>query len=501
MPAASEPPLAHPVSKQYVLSDSESSRRARVLLLTLLTLAGAWLRLSHLGTKSLWLDEGATVTLARTTWPQFVHVWWYGEASFQGAFFVLMRGWLHLGQSEAWVRLPAAIFGIASIPLIYVVARRLVGVTPALASAAILAFSPTHVYYSQEARSYTMTILLVLVSSWFFARAVETDREGDWALWTIFSVLAVYSHYFASLVPVAQSCSLFFHKKPRPWGRLVVHAMVILALAAPGLTYVLRAPPQGLNFPWMPKPTPKQLLHLGFFLGGSGAKFVLTAILWIAGVVAIRRERNDDATLDRFWRGMLVILWAVVPIVLTGLASLLHPVFVQRYMIFSLPATVMLAGRGMTALPKRHLGVWLVIALCLASIPTVFAGYRKPREDWRSASNVILASAQSGDAVVIYPFYAIVGFDYYRQLDPHAPALHLFTQPYYGVGDNDQSLLTALNSNSRDFRHVWVMVRREGPCRDNLQDDSPAVAAKLQSVYGTPATWQFKDITVLEFGR
>jgi hypothetical protein len=45
------------------------------------------------------------------------------------------------------------------------------------------------------------------------------------------------------------------------------------------------------------------------------------------------------------------------------------------------------------------------------------------------------------------------------------------------------------------------MVRREGPGRDNLQDDSPAVAAKLQSVFGSPATWQFEDITVLEFGR
>jgi len=357
------------------------------------------------------------------------------------------------------------------------------------------------VYYSQEARSYTMTILLVLVSSWFFARAVETGRERDWALWTIFSVLAVYSHYFASLVLVAQACSLFFHKKPRPWGRLVFHGMVILAIAAPGLTYVLRAPPQGLNFPWMPKPTPKQLLHVGPFLGGSGAKFVLTAILWIAGVFAILRERNDDATLGRFWRGMLVISWAVVPILLTGLASQLHPVFVPRYMIFSLPATVMLAGRGMTALPKRHLGVWLVIALCAASIPTAFAVHSRPREDWRSASNVILTSAQSGDAVVIYPFYAIVGFDYYRQLDPRAPALHLFTQPYYGVGDNDQTLLTVLTSNSHEFRHVWVMVRREGPARDNLQDDSPAVAAKLQSVFGAPETRQFKDITVLEFGR
>src|SRR5208337_4648966 len=274
MPAGSERSLAHLMPKRYFLSDPESTRHGRVLIIILLTLAGGCFRLFHLGTKSLWLDEGATVALARMAWPHFVHVWWYGEASFQGAFFVLMRGWLHLGQSEAWVRLPAAIFGTVSIPTVYLVARRLVGVTPALASAAILAFGPTHVYYSQEARSYTMTILLVLVSSWFFARAVETGRERDWALWTIFSVLAVYSHYFASLVLVAQACSLFFHKKPRPWGRLVFHGMVILAIAAPGLTYVLRAPPQGLNFPWMPKPTPKQLLHLGFFLGGSGAKFV-----------------------------------------------------------------------------------------------------------------------------------------------------------------------------------------------------------------------------------
>ena len=154
----------------------------------------------------------------------------------------------------------------------------------------------------------------------------------------------------------------------------------------------------------------------------------------------------------------------------------------------------------MSALPKRHLGFWLVVLLCATSIPTVLRGYQKPREDWRNASNVILSSAQPGDAVVIYPFYAIVGFDYYRWLDPHAPDLHLFTQPYYSVGDNDQTLLQALNTNSPEFHHVWVMVRREGPGRDTVQDDSPKVAARLQAVFGSPTIWQFKDITVLRFG-
>ncbi len=501
MPAASERPRAHLSAQQPRSLVPVLTGELRILFLTLITLAGACFRLFHLGTKSLWLDEGATVTLARMAWPQFVHVWWYGEASFQGAFFLLMRLWLHLGQTEAWVRLPAAIFGIASIPLIYLVARKLVGEGPALASAAILAFSPTHVYYSQEARSYTMTIFLVLVSSWFFVRAVEQNRERDWALWTLFGVLAVYSHYFAALVLVAQACSLFFRKKPTTWGPMVLHGLAILAIAAPGLTYVLRVPPQAMTFPWMPKPTPKQLLHLALFLGGSGEKFLLSLILWIAAVVAIRRERTNESIPGSYWRGMLLISWAVVPVLLNALASLRHPVFVQRYMIFSLPATVMLAGRGMDALPKKHLGFWLVVVLCVTSIPTIVLSYRKPREDWRNATTVILASAQPGDAVVIYPFYAIVGFDYYRLLDPHAPVLHAFTKPYYGVGDDDRTLLQALSSQSRDFRHVWVMVRREGAGRDNLQDDSPAVAAKLQSVFGTPETWQFKDITVLKFGH
>jgi uncharacterized membrane protein len=119
MPAASERPLAHPAPKQHPVSVPEFTSRGRVLLLTLVTLAGAWLRLFHLGNKSVWLDEGFMVTIARMTWPNFVHLWWSGEAGFQGTFFLLIRGWLHLGQSEAWIRLPAAIFGIASIPMIY----------------------------------------------------------------------------------------------------------------------------------------------------------------------------------------------------------------------------------------------------------------------------------------------------------------------------------------------------------------------------------------------
>lgn len=472
------------------------------LLLVLLTLAGAGLRLFHLGAKSLWQDEPATVALARITWPHFVQVWWYGEASFQCVYFLLMRGWLHFGNSEFWIRLPSAIFGIATIPVIYIVARKLVGTGPALAAAALLAFSSTHVYYSQEARTYTMTILLVLLSSWFFVQAVEQNRERDWILWTIFSVLAVYGHYFASLVLVAQGCSLFLCKKPVPWKRMLLHALIILAITMPGLTYVFRASSDFLTGALNVKPTPKQLLHLALFLGGSGEKLLLAAILWFAGVVAIRRERLCRSEPEIFWRGVLVILWIVIPIFLTAVVSLHYPVFVQRYMIFSLPAAIMLAGRGMSALRKRNLGLWLVVLLCMTSIVNIALGYRKPREDWRGATDAIIRFAAPGDALLIYPSYARPGFDYYydRQRGS-APALRIFTPPFYELGEDDESLLRAVGANPTKFRHVWVMVREAGPSKGNLRDDAPAVAAQLQSIFGIPVTRQFQNVTLLEFGH
>ncbi len=475
--------------------------KATTTFLLLLTLAAAWLRLSHLGSKSLWLDEGATVALARASWRHFAWVWWYGEANLQTVYFLLMRGWIHGGQSEAWLRLPSALFGIASVPLLYVVARRLATASVALASAALLAFSPAHVYYSQEARSYTLAIFLVLVSSYFFVRAVEEGSRKDWVLWTVFGVLAFYSHDFAALVLVAQACSLLFRKPSyETWKRVAFGGLLILLAALPGLTYVFRAAPENLHFIWMPRATPREIWHLAGFFGGSGAKVFIALILWVAGLAAILRARRRDS--QDFWRGMFLLCWALLPALITALVSLRHPIFMQRYLIFSLPATIMLAAVGMSALRRMYVGVLLVVALCAMSIPTILKDYGKPREDWRSASHTLLASAEAGDAVVFFPFYTRVMLDYYRDRGPRtSPSVHVFAPQYYGGGEDERDLLHALNSDPLQFHHVWVVLYGPASQANDLEQRSPALATKLQSVFGQPQVRQFADIDVLEFGE
>ncbi len=187
---------------------------------------------------------------------------------------------------------------------------------------------------------------------------------------------------------------------------------------------------------------------------------------------------------------------------ITALVSLRHPIFMQRYLIFSLPATILLAAVGMTALKKMYAGIVLVIALCAMSIPAIVKDYRKPREDWRAASNAILTSAQAGDAVVFFPFYTRTMLDYYRDRDWQSPpSVHVFAPPYYGVGEDEHNLLQALNSDPRQFRHVWVVLYGSGARASDLEQRDPALAAKLQATFGTPEMRQFTDINVLEFGK
>ncbi len=469
-------------------------------VLVLLTIGGTWLRLSHLGVKSLWLDEGATVALARASWQHFAWVWWHGEANLQTIYFLLMRGWIHLGSSEAFLRLPSALFGIASIPLMYLVGRKFTGVLPSLVAAALLAFSPSAVYYSQEARSYSLGILAVLLSTYFFVRAVEENRSGDWALWTICGIAAFYSHDFTALVLVAQVASLLCKAPPVPWRRAIWCGAIIFAAAVPGLTYVFRATPENLHFIWMPRPSAKEFWHLAMFFGGSGVKIVLACTLWGAGIAAIIRARRLGEA-EPVWRGTLLLLWAGVPAALLALVSLHEPMFLQRYVIFSLPATALLAGMGAAMVSRWRIGLALAIVLCAACIPTIVRDYKKPRQDWRGATGLVLRSAAPGDAVAFFPFYTRVMLDYYSsQQAADVPALHVFAPIYYGGGEDVRNLLQALNDNPRSFQHVWILMADHGT-RLEYFDHGAAVQAKLQEIYGPPSVREFADIDVLEFGR
>ena len=101
------------------------------------------------------------------------------------------------GYSEIALRAPSVIFGVLTVWLVF----KLGGKWPAL----LLATSGLHVYYSQEARMYSLVTLAVTASFWAL-------KERRWLIYILASLAAIYSHYLAVFIFPAQ---LFWVKKQK----------------------------------------------------------------------------------------------------------------------------------------------------------------------------------------------------------------------------------------------------------------------------------------------
>ena len=158
---------------QNTLSLSQSaSSPLELSLLVLIAGLAAVLRFHSLAAKSFWFDEGVSVAIARLDWYNFARILWRREAN-MSLYYFLLHFWLYFGGSEFFVRALSVLFAVASVPVIYLLGRRLFDSRVGLIAAALMAVNAYHVQYSQDARSYSLMVLLCLLSSLYFLKCLE----------------------------------------------------------------------------------------------------------------------------------------------------------------------------------------------------------------------------------------------------------------------------------------------------------------------------------------
>jgi len=183
--------------------------------LILLIVAGAALRFAHLTSKPFWFDECFSVELARLRWGSFLRVIWWREAN-MSLYYALLRAWLQFGQSEFFIRAFSVLFALATIPAIYWLGHELYDRRVAFFAAALFTFNAYNVRYAQEARSYTLFVLLATLSSGFFVSWLRNPTRRTRIAYTAVSILAVYSHFYALLLIAVQWSVLRLFGEPNP---------------------------------------------------------------------------------------------------------------------------------------------------------------------------------------------------------------------------------------------------------------------------------------------
>ncbi|QIK36854.1 glycosyl transferase family 39 [Caldichromatium japonicum] len=99
----------------------------------------------------------------------------------------------------------AACFGVLLIPAVYALMRALFGRGPLpWIAAALVACSPLHLLYAQEARQYSLWLLLLTLSCLALVRALHHNRLWDWSLYALSALAGLYSHLLFAVLIVVQ---------------------------------------------------------------------------------------------------------------------------------------------------------------------------------------------------------------------------------------------------------------------------------------------------------
>ncbi|HEV7529869.1 MAG TPA: glycosyltransferase family 39 protein [Solirubrobacteraceae bacterium] len=200
-------------------------------LAALIVLAAA-LRLATLGEQSFWYDEAYTpvhvlhsglgATLRAVVHHENTPPLWY------------LIAWADvrlLGDGALALRLPSALAGILTVPVIWAIGHQLAGRRTALIAAAIVAVNPLFVWYSQEARAYGLFVLTCALAMLCFVRALDEPTPRRMAAFALAGALALLTHYFAVFLLAAMALWLLRDTAQRRAAFAAVPALIVVGLA------------------------------------------------------------------------------------------------------------------------------------------------------------------------------------------------------------------------------------------------------------------------------
>ena len=383
------------------------------------TIVAAILRLLYLDRQSIWVDEGLSVALTHTPWREMILTTPHNDA--MSPYLVLLRLWImRFGDSAASLRIPSVIFSVATLPLLYALARRLAGARAAAVTTILFAINVFSIRYAQEARCYSLMVLLVVGSWIFFLRCVETPAPTNYAGYILTSVVGAYTQVFNALSYPAQWISMVWRShRIKPRLGLVVSVLLVCVLIIPKAMSVLSTD-LGQNR-WVSSLSPDLILHLVIAFSGSlttgRGEFLLTGAYLLAAVcgalalILVPRESDRSGNRRRF-----ILLGFAIPVAAVLIVSIVKPSLVNRYLSEALPLFMILCAIGLCRARPRWVGAAGLAAIAVLSFYQDYLYYRYgdgEREGWSAATAYILSHAKSGDAVAFVIAESRWPYDYY----------------------------------------------------------------------------------------
>jgi mannosyltransferase len=409
------------------------SARPDLVPIAIVVAAGAVVSAVGLGTRSLWLDEGSTFAIAS----QHGSALWHAVGHDGGnmlAYYLLMHVVIAWFGHAAWVlRLPSVVANAATGGLVAAIALRLFADRRLATAAGLLTvISLPLVFWGQNARGYALLVTLSVGS--FLAlvailQAPSHRRPSSVAIsaYVLSTLAALYVGYDAALLIPAQLALLLVF---RARARLVIGCLALVLIACVPLLVLAAGRGSGQLFWVVPlswqvaQQAAETLLSAGMppnfhTTATSVATEIVMGVAVLAAIALAARTSLPAARRLRSGSLMLVLSWAVVPLVLaTVLYAAGEPIELARITILVMPALALaLAWMLFQAGLAPSAGILLCAALLVLRLAQLLPSYGVSSEPWNAATAYVLSatSAAKPACVVFYPQDGREPFDYYLQ--------------------------------------------------------------------------------------
>ena len=458
-------------SVSFALSGQHSWGNLRTV--ALLTLAGFILRATRLSFQPLWWDEGYSVWFATHTLPEMVAL--TARDIHPPLYYALLHLWIMMwGPGPLALRAMSVVIGVLMVPITYLVGRELAGPRAGLWAAALLAFNPMHVYYSQEVRMYGLVTLWGIGATYYAARILGVTRAGEvptvrsaWISYALLTLAALYTQYYAALLPIGFTLYALWHWRRYPY-RLIrwMGLQAIVALAY--LPWVLYAAPK-----LIPYVSQKVLVEADLPLG---------LLAYLARHLSAFAIGHVEGALQTLWpAGLLPLLpvawwlWQrrggipgsrAIPLLLSILAAslafgfLLHlrypffPARGERLLLLAAPSLWLTAAIVLDDLWRERRQVAMAggggwAALAALSLATFYLVPRYAADDYRPLIEQVQQQGQPDDVVwCVFP-WQVGYFRAYAQ--PGAPIARLLPSQTW-----DEDVRTALDETLALGHRIWL---------------------------------------------
>jgi mannosyltransferase len=384
-----------------------------------LTILAAWLRIIGID-KCLWWDEiYFLVVSVRRPLAEIISVF---PADTQHTLYsILARLSILIFGEHAWsLRFPALLFGVASIPVIYLLGSLVATRSEAWFSSAFLAISYHHVWFSQDARGYSALAFWAILSTYFLLRGMRTDRRGPYIAYSVVAALGIYTHLTMIFLVVSHflvcagkaAKDWRFHSKPVKWKLpllgFLLAGVFSLVLYAPILTQVQNFfvnQPSAMRSVSTPGWAFWETIR-GLVLG-MGTESVLIGAALVAAFGAWSYFKQDRIVFALF----------ALPGVVTALGAVLaRGTMYPRFYFFLIGFAAIIFARGVAAIsnwlavhglrrfsgkdPQHTLFAALGAVILMSSILPLARNYRYPKQDFEGAMRFVDAERKDGEIVI-----------------------------------------------------------------------------------------------------